>query len=78
MNNLQFLEYLTKNNGELIEQKINYLKLQFPAGIMEFKYVNNNWEIILPHNLGNLRKIDIEFMQKAIYHLEQMQIKEDI
>lgn len=75
MNNTEFMEYLKQNNGEIIEQSIDNLKIKFPTGIMEFKYINNNWEVILPYNITKLRKIDIEFMQKAIYYLEEIQGK---
>lgn len=75
MDIIEFNEYLENNNGKIIKQELNDVKIQFPAGIMEFKYINNNWEVILPYNIINLRKIDIEFMQKAIYYLEEIQGK---
>ena len=77
MDIIEFNEYLENNNGKILKQEINNVKIEFPAGIMEFKYINNNWEVILSNILNNLRKIDIEFMQKAIYYLEQIQGKED-
>lgn len=76
MDIIEFNEYLENNNGKIIKQELNNVKIQFPAGIMEFKYINDNWEVILPYNISNLRKIDIEFMQKAIYYLEEIQCKE--
>lgn len=75
MNGIEFSEYLENNNGKIIKQGLNNVKIQFPTGIMEFKYINNNWEVILPYNITKLRKIDIEFMQKAIYYLEEIQGK---
>lgn len=75
MNIIEFSEYLENNNGKILKQEIDNVKIEFPAGIMEFKYINNSWEVILPYNITNLRKIDIEFMQKAIYYLEEIQGK---
>lgn len=62
-------EYLKENNGKIISEETNCIKIKFPAGIMEFKRCKNEkWEVTVPDGI-NIREVDIDFIQSVFRYL---------